>query len=125
MTVRTIPWPKENLTPGMLMSQNRILSVGCDQSLLGTRASLLEKAGYSVTSANGLQEGLNSLKRGPNELVIICHCIGAADRDQLAKVVKLTQQSTAVLMLQTFSSEKSAWADAATSSAQPEEFLAS
>jgi len=30
-----------------------------------------------------------------------------------------------VLMLQNFNSEKSAWADAAASSAQPEEFLAS
>lgn len=109
----------------LAMHRTKILSVGYDDVLLSTRTALLEREGYSVTSANTFREGLQRLKIHPYDLVILCHGIARKDRDEFARIVKLTHANAAVLMLELTNFEARQWADAVASSASPEEFLSS
>src|SRR5262245_28577552 len=84
----------------------QILSVSYDEALLTTRALLLEREGYTVTSAHGFTAALAECRRGQYDLLIIGHSIPHSDKIALmesfrgtcsAPVLSLTRHGESTL----------------------------
>jgi DNA-binding response OmpR family regulator len=62
---------------------SRILSISYDESLLQTRAMLLERAGYEVDSALGFSAAIHACKTKQFDLVVLGHSIPVEDKEQI------------------------------------------
>jgi DNA-binding response OmpR family regulator len=77
----------QHLTIVPLMPK-RILSVSYDESLLATRQMLLQKQGYSVTSALGFTAATEHCKNGGFDLFILGHSIPFEDKVHLMEAFR-------------------------------------
>jgi DNA-binding response OmpR family regulator len=68
----------------------RILSVSYDESLLVTRQMMLERAGFTVTSALGFEEALEHCDSGNFDLLLVGHSIPQRDKRSLIKAARRT-----------------------------------
>jgi DNA-binding NtrC family response regulator len=66
----------------------RILSVSYDESLLATRQMLLEKHGYTVTSALGFTKAIAHCRTAGFDLFILGHSIAITDKQELIKTFR-------------------------------------
>jgi DNA-binding response OmpR family regulator len=64
-----------------------ILSVSYDGKLLIARHRLLERAGYTVSSALGLKEAIAVCKSAPIDLLILGHTIPDGDKKTLIEAL--------------------------------------
>lgn len=83
----------------MRPSSPRLLNVGFDPPLLNTRTLLLRAAGYSVDSADSLENAVSRLRTGSFALVILCHSIPEHDRQHLIAHLRAQPSSARVLFI--------------------------
>jgi DNA-binding response OmpR family regulator len=77
----------------------RILSVSYDETLLRTRASLLQHEGYDVISVQGFVEGLEKCKQGGFDLFILGHSIPHKDKQQLVQTFRQSCRAPVISLL--------------------------
>ncbi len=69
------------------MTEKRLLTICDDDVLLTTRHVILHRAGYKVVSADSPAQGLQYLDEQRFDLVIVCHCVpDAARQDLMARI---------------------------------------
>ena len=61
--------------PEVLMPLTVLLAVGLDSSLLESQRSVWQSAGYHVTSADSIREGIAQFHKGDFDLVLLSHSI--------------------------------------------------
>ena len=66
----------------------RILLISYDERLLIARRMLLEREGYSVSSALGLKEALGNCNDGSFDLLILGHSIPINDKEGLIRTFR-------------------------------------
>src|SRR5262249_24181128 len=66
----------------------RILLISYDERLLISRRMLLEREGYSVSSALGFKEALGNCNDGAFDLLILGHSIPVNDKEGLIKTFR-------------------------------------
>lgn len=81
------------------MSNTRILSVGEDRMLLGTRNTILGAAGYIVESARSLKQAIDHFLAGYFDVVILCYSIVSKDRDLLTCWIRASGSLTPVVSI--------------------------
>jgi DNA-binding NtrC family response regulator len=69
------------------MTAPRVLSVGIDRRLLLARHSLLEEAGFIVTSVDTTYEGLKTLATGHFAAVVVGQCFPFTEKQLFAAEV--------------------------------------
>jgi hypothetical protein len=69
------------------MTGPHILSVGIDRRLLLARHTLLEEAGFTVTSTDTTYEGLKTLAQGPFAAVVVGQCFPFTEKQLFAAEV--------------------------------------
>ena len=99
-----------------------ILSVSYDKNLLITRALLLEKKGYRVTSALGFVEALARCQQNGFDLFILGHSIPALDKERLVLTFRATCDAP-ILTLQRNAEMDFQSGDYRASAADPADFL--
>jgi DNA-binding NtrC family response regulator len=82
-------------------SKLRILYAEGDSEVLASQSVTIEKAGYSVTQAEGRQQVQDTLKREKFDLVILGPTLTKNDRHHLAYMVKKAQPETRLLVTHT------------------------
>ncbi len=70
------------------MAEKRLLTICDDHVLLTTRHVILHRAGYQVVSAESPAQGLQYLDQQRFDLVIVCHCVRAAAREDLVARIR-------------------------------------
>lgn len=100
----------------------RILSVSYHEELLITRRMLLEREGYAVTSALGFTQSVARCKEGSFHLFILGHSIPDADKNELIKAFRNTNDAP-VLSLQRHGERQVHNADFEVPVDDPAEFL--
>jgi DNA-binding NtrC family response regulator len=105
-------------------AQRHIFHVAYYESLLTTRAVLLERSGYRVSSALG-NDNAKALSRtvGPVDLAVIGFSAAHAVRAELLQWFKLRHPEIPVVVLQAHTSEKFPGADCVALSEDPEIWL--
>src|SRR5215467_311542 len=73
---------------GMTQPLKHILVISNDERLMIQRRRLLEQAGYRVSTALGLKEGMASCMDGAFDLLILGHSIPLADKETLIKTFR-------------------------------------
>jgi DNA-binding NarL/FixJ family response regulator len=71
-----------------LSVEEHILSVCYDESLLITRGMILQQAGFKVTSALGLIEGIRTCRQNSFDLAIIGHSIPRLDKAAMLQEIR-------------------------------------
>jgi DNA-binding NtrC family response regulator len=69
------------------MTAPQVLSVGIDRRLLLARHSLLEEAGFAVTSVSTTYEGLKTLETGSFAAVVVGQCFPFTEKQLFAAEV--------------------------------------
>jgi CheY-like chemotaxis protein len=82
-------------------SKLKILYAEGDSEVLATQSVTIEKAGYSVTQAEGRQQVQDTLRREKFDLVILGPTLTKNDRHHLAYMVKKAHPKTRVLVTHT------------------------
>jgi DNA-binding response OmpR family regulator len=80
----------------MANSAPSILCISYEPALGQTRQWLLEKAGFSVTSALGLTEAVSQCRKAAFDLVLIGHSIPKGDRMALVIEIRKRKKSRIV-----------------------------
>jgi DNA-binding response OmpR family regulator len=75
-----------------------ILSISYDESVLHTRAWILESAGCNVTSALGFVQAVTHCQNSAFDLIIMGHSIPGKDRESLLQVVRSHNHSRILLL---------------------------
>jgi DNA-binding NtrC family response regulator len=82
-------------------SKPRILYAEGDQEVLASQSVTIEKAGYSVTQAEGRKQVQDVLQKEQFDLVILGPTLTKNDRHHLAYMVKKAQPGTRLLVTHT------------------------
>jgi DNA-binding response OmpR family regulator len=69
-------------------NKKHILSISYDESLLETRARLLQNAGFQVTSTIGFADAQTVCGKNKYDLIVICHTVPRSDKTLLAKSIR-------------------------------------
>ncbi|HZU43688.1 MAG TPA: hypothetical protein VE994_13505 [Terriglobales bacterium] len=107
------------------MPAPRILSIGTDSDLLCTRNMVLQRAGYVVAGATDLPFAIELLRRVWFDLVILCHAIPRAKREQAVETIKQVRPNASVIALRAGTEGFDAPVDASIESYNPETLLSS
>jgi DNA-binding response OmpR family regulator len=59
--------------PEVLVPVTVLLAVGLDSSLLESQRSVCQSAGYNVTSAGSIREGIDQFHKGDFDLILLSH----------------------------------------------------
>lgn len=103
---------------------NRVLSISYDVVLLNTRAMILEREGYTVTSAQTLRDAIELLQRTSFDAAIIGHSIPVEEQRQMAAAIRQQCPHAPVIALTRREGERLAFADRAIEAQKPEEMVA-
>jgi DNA-binding NtrC family response regulator len=82
-------------------SKLRILYAEGDSEVLASQSVTIEKAGYSVTQAEGRKQAQDILRQEKFDLVILGPTLSKNDRHHLAYMVKKAQPETRLLVTHT------------------------
>lgn len=85
----------------MAKSKFKILYGECESDVLAARAAEMEKAGYSVQTAEGRKGVEEALRNGSFDLVVLGPTLTRNDRHHLPYMVKKFAQGTRVLVMHT------------------------
>lgn len=99
----------------------RIFSISYDSALLATRQMMLEQEGYLVTSALGLEDGIDKCNGNCYDLFILGHSIPIADKETLVNHFRLHGEGPVLSLLR--AGENEVAADFYTYPDRPEELL--
>jgi CheY-like chemotaxis protein len=94
------------------MSLTLVLSVGLGSSVLGTRNSVLQSAGYIVVSASSIKEAVSHFLNGDFDLVLLDNSLSKKDRDRLTCVIRASGSRTPVVSVAPESGDLDSFADA-------------
>ncbi len=89
-----------------------LLAVGLDSSLLQSRRSVWQSAGYYVTSAGSIREGIAQFHEGDFDLVLLSHSIPAESRERLAFLIRASGSRIPVVCVSDSSGGCDSFADA-------------
>jgi DNA-binding NtrC family response regulator len=89
-----------------------LLAVGLDSSLLQSQRSAWQTAGYHVTSADSIREGIAQFHEGDFDLVLLNHSIPAESRERLAYLIRASGSRIPVICVSDSSSGSDSFADA-------------
>jgi CheY-like chemotaxis protein len=65
-----------------------VLSIGMDETVLDTRALILQSAGYTVVSAMAVQEAATLLLNSDFDIIVLCHTVPTKDSKRLISMVR-------------------------------------
>ncbi len=82
------------------MSRGLILSVGTRSDLLATRNRVLESYGYIVVPAYTPEQAMDQLRESDFDVAILCHTLGADDRERLIGAMKKAKPLMPVLTVE-------------------------
>jgi len=89
-----------------------LLSVGLDPSLFQSRRAVWQSAGYYVTSAGSVREGIAQFHEGDFDLVLLSHSIPAESRERLAFLIRSSGSQIPVVCISDPSGSCDSFADA-------------
>ena len=89
-----------------------LLAVGLDSSLLESQRSVWQSAGYHVTSADSIREGIAQFHKGDFDLVLLSHSIPAESRERLTFLIRASGSRIPVICVSDSSSSCDSFADA-------------
>jgi CheY-like chemotaxis protein len=101
-----------------------VLQIAYYPSLLETRQALLEREGYTVTSALGNEQGVSLAGMGSFDVIVVGFSTSHPDRTAIVRWLKQHVPDVPVVALLANSSEGFPEADLATFSEDPREWLA-
>ena len=101
----------------------RILSITYDETLLRTRAMILESAGHHVTSALGLTDAREACKTAGIQLFILGHSIPEGDKRELVACFRASNPKAKVIALTRAGEPRLKEVDAYVNPGDPEELL--
>ncbi|HUS19533.1 MAG TPA: hypothetical protein VMZ25_07770, partial [Terriglobales bacterium] len=70
------------------MTSFHLLAVGADPSVLATRADVLKRAGYQVTTGSSEEAAQRLLGTGTFNVIVICHSFAPAQRARVVKAAR-------------------------------------
>jgi CheY-like chemotaxis protein len=79
------------------MSSTVLLSVGLDSMLLEARNAVLRSEGYLVKPASSLKEAVQCFREGDFQLVVLCHSLPKAEREQLICWIRASGSSIPIV----------------------------
>jgi DNA-binding response OmpR family regulator len=89
-----------------------LLAVGLDSALLESQRSVWQTAGYHVTSADSIREGIAQFHEGDFDLVLLSHSIPSESRERLAYLIRASGSRIPVICVSESSSGSDSLADA-------------
>jgi DNA-binding response OmpR family regulator len=89
-----------------------LLAVGLDSSLLESQRSVWRSAGYYVTAAGTIREGIAQFHEGDFDLVLLSHSLPAESRERLAFLIRASGSRVPVVCVSDSSSGCDTFADA-------------
>ena len=89
-----------------------LLAVGLDSSLLESQRSVWQTAGYHITSADSIREGIAQFHEGDFDLVLLSHSIPSESRERLAYLIRASGSRIPVICVSESSSGSDSLADA-------------
>ncbi len=89
-----------------------LLAVGLDSSLLKSQRSVWQSAGYYVTSADSIREGIAQFHEGDFDLILLSHSIPAENRERLTFLIRASGSRIPVICVSDSSSNCDSFADA-------------
>jgi len=89
-----------------------LLAVGLNSSLLESQRSVWQSAGYHVTSAGSIREGIAHFHEGNFDLVLLSHSIPTESRERLAFLIRASGSRIPVVSVSDSSSNCDSFADA-------------
>ena len=89
-----------------------LLAVGLDSSLLESQRSVWQSAGYHITSADSIREGIAQFHKGDFDLVLLSHSIPAESRERLTFLIRASGSRIPVICVSDSSSSCDSFADA-------------
>lgn len=89
-----------------------LLAVGLDSSLLQRQRPVWQSAGYYVTSAGSIREGIAQFHEGDFDLVLLSHSIPAESRERLAFLIRASGSRIPVVCVTDSSNGCDSFADA-------------
>jgi DNA-binding NtrC family response regulator len=98
--------------PEVLVPVTVLLAVGLDSSLLESQRSVWQSAGYHVTSADSIREGIAQFHKGDFDLVLLSHSIPAESRERLTFLIRASGSRIPVICVSDSSSSCDSFADA-------------
>jgi len=98
--------------PEVLMPLTVLLAVGLDSSLLKSQRSVWQSAGYYVTSADSIREGIAQFHEGDFDLILLSHSIPAENRERLTFLIRASGSRIPVICVSDSSSNCDSFADA-------------
>lgn len=101
----------------------RVLSISYDVVLLNTRAMILEREGYTVTSAQTLRDAIALLQQDRFDAAIIGHSIPIEEQRQMSEAIRQQCPDAPVIALTRREGERLTFADRAIEAQRPEEML--
>jgi CheY-like chemotaxis protein len=98
--------------PEVLVPLKVLLAVGLDSSLLESQRSVWQTAGYLVTSADSIREGIARFHEGDFDLVLLSHSLPAESRERLAYLIRASGSRIPVICVSDSSRCSDSFADA-------------
>src|ERR1035438_9941329 len=98
--------------PEVLMPLRVILSFVLHSSLLESQRSVWQSAGYHITSADSIREGIAQFHKGDFDLVLLSHSIPAESRERLTFLIRASGSRIPVICVSDSSSSCDSFADA-------------
>ena len=89
-----------------------LLAVGLHSSLLESQRSVWQSAGYHITSADSIREGIAQFHKGDFDLVLLSHSIPAESRERLTFLIRASGSRIPVICVSDSSSSCDSFADA-------------
>ncbi|MGZ4824801.1 MAG: response regulator [Terriglobales bacterium] len=108
--------------------QHHILCIDDYAPGLEVRTALLEKWGYSVSTAGSAEDGLTAIRQGDVDLIILDYCLPGMNGGELLKIVKADWPGVRVVLLSGYpriSHKVKTSADAFLRKGDPNEYLRS
>jgi DNA-binding response OmpR family regulator len=102
---------------------NRVLSISYDAVLLNTRAMMLQREGYTVTSAQTLHDAIRLSRQAYFDAAIIGHSIPIEDQMQMATAVRQNCPGAVLIALARREGERLAFADRVLQAQNPAEVV--
>jgi len=100
------------LTPEVGMPLRILLAVGLDPMFLESQRSVWHSAGYYVTVAGTIREGIAQFHEGDFDLVLLSHSLPAESRERLAFLIRASGSRVPVVSVSNSSSSCDSFADA-------------
>ncbi len=89
-----------------------LLAVGLDSSLFESQRSAWRSAGYYITSAGSIREGIAQFHEGDFDVVLLSHSLPAESRERLVFLIRASGSRIPVVCVSESSSSFDSFADA-------------